>query len=341
MDARAQAIAAGLEAPPLVERSIYGEDDPERILARLEAFTVEHLGAGIARVVFQRTSTGCVTGLALEDGRAVTLKGHAPARAPRLAACQAVQASLSARGFPAPAPLLAPTPGGLMPGVFTAEETVSAGSMLDPYDPALPRRLAEALARLVALAADAPREGLGPSWFGGLPEGQLWPRPHSPIFDFSAPAEDPGWIDALARRARALPRAGTPVIGHFDWRVEHLGYEGERLVAAYDWDSLHLEREPIVVGAAAHAFTASWDTPPTRGAPTEAEVDAFFEAYESARGAPFDAAERATRDAAFVYGLAYTTRCTFCHPRAERSPQAQSFAARLAELGPRRLRAPA
>jgi len=48
------------------------------------------------------------------------------------------------------------------------------------------------------------------------------------------------------------------VIGHFDWRIEHVRLDDGRIVTSYDWDSLNAEREPVLVGATAHAFTADW-----------------------------------------------------------------------------------
>src|SRR5262249_7124347 len=87
----------------------------------------------------------------------------------------------------------------------------------------------------------------------------VWPPPPSKLFDFAATARGAEWIDALAQRARArmLP-AGRRVIGHSDWRREHVLFRGDTPVLAYDWDSLACEEEPALVGAAAHAFCADW-----------------------------------------------------------------------------------
>jgi hypothetical protein len=118
-------------------------------------------------------------------------------------------------------------------------------------------------------------------------------------------------MDALAVRAREVRHRarGDRVVGHFDWRVEHARFEAGRLVTTYDWDSLHAELEPVLVGAAAHAFTADWQRGGFLSVPSLDEMRAFAEDYERTRGKPFDAAERSTLAASLVYSLAYTARC--------------------------------
>jgi hypothetical protein len=107
-------------------------------------------------------------------------------------------------------------------------------------------------------------------------------------------------------RRRELRRI---VVAHSDWRAEHLRFEDEEIVAAYDWQSLAVGREPALVGAAAHAFTADWGLPQARRLPTLDESRAFVADYEAARRARFSQAERETIDAAWVYATAYGARC--------------------------------
>src|SRR6185295_8956579 len=91
----------------------------------------------------------------------------------------------------------------------------------------------------------------------------LFPVPHSSLFDFDATAAGAEWIEAHARPARAVldePAAQRPVVGHDDWRVEHVRFDGDRIVAVYDWASLKAMPETSFVGHAAHAYGVDWAT---------------------------------------------------------------------------------
>jgi len=103
--------------------------------------------------------------------------------------------------------------------------------------------------------------------------------------------------------------AGRRVIGHGDWRQEHVRFIGNEPVVAFDWDSLCCELEPALVGAAAHGFCADWSRADRRQAPTLEEARAFKSAYEEARGTMFSSDERRLCGAAFAYACAYTARC--------------------------------
>jgi hypothetical protein len=138
----------------------------------------------------------------------------------------------------------------------------------------------------------------------------LWPRPHSRLFDFDATRRGAGEIDALAAQARAaLTPAGRIVLGHGDWRAEHLRFDAGRVVLAYDWQSVCRCEEAALVGFNAHAFCADWSGDDPRQAPSLDEARAFVADYERARGAPFGREERRLCGAAFAYSVAYTTRC--------------------------------
>jgi len=93
------------------------------------------------------------------------------------------------------------------------------------------------------------------------------------------------------------------------WRAEHLRFEGERLVATYDWDSAARDREPVFVGVAAHLFTTNWQAPALHRLPAVGELVEFIDDYDRARPVRFDAAERAVVDAALTHALAYSARC--------------------------------
>lgn len=65
--------------------------------------------------------------------------------------------------------------------------------------------------------------------FSQLAPGALWPKPHSKLFDFEATRAGADEIDALGAVAlRHMTAAGRLVLGHCDWRAEHVRFEGAR-----------------------------------------------------------------------------------------------------------------
>ena len=228
------------------------------IAAHFDRFLRREVGVGVARPHFYATSTGCALGVTLTDGRRVVVKAHQPRTdGSVLAAVQRVQAHLGAQGFPAPAPVAGPARLGV--GVGTVEVMLDRGVVPDARAPGTRAAIAAAFHRLVTLTGgfvDDPalaRPVIEPDTGTGV-----FPRPHSPVFDFEATTAGAEWIEALAVRAAAVVAedAGPPtVVTHVDFRAEHLRVDGERLVAVYDWDSVRVDREAVAVGQAAHAFT--------------------------------------------------------------------------------------
>jgi hypothetical protein len=138
----------------------------------------------------------------------------------------------------------------------------------------------------------------------------LWPRPHSKLFDSAATSRGAEWIDELAALAREqMVPAGRRVIGHSDWRQEHVRFVGDKPVVAFDWDSLRCELEPALLGVVAHGFCADWSVADRKQAPSTAEARAFKSDYEEARGRRFSSDETRLCGAAFAYACAYTARC--------------------------------
>jgi hypothetical protein len=281
--------------------------EPAVIAELLEAMCVRRLGAAVADPEFFKASVGIVLGARLTDGRRVVLKLHRPRVSERfLAAVQHVQATLRSAGFAAPAPLGGPFAFGA--GTVVMESLEDCGEIADARDAATRRLLASGLADLVARAR--PLVGLA-----GLREnpmivrpGRVFPDPHDARFDLGARGGE--WIDAIATRAaRACDACGDRVVGHSDWRAEHVRVEAGRLSAVYDWDSLSIAREPIIVGQAAHAFTMDWENPKRQQLPTLAEALGFIADYQGARGTAFSRAERRAARAALVSTMAYCARC--------------------------------
>jgi hypothetical protein len=140
--------------------------------------------------------------------------------------------------------------------------------------------------------------------------GTLWPTPHSKLFDFASTSHGAEWIDEVAALAREqMIPAGRRVIGHGDWRQEHVRFIGNEPVVAFDWDSLCCELEPALLGIVAHGFCADWSRSDRRQAPTVEEARAFKSDYEGARGTAFSTDERRLCGASFAYACAYTARC--------------------------------
>lgn len=296
-----------------VERAVFGTAEPATITAEIERFVRTELGSPVREPLFFESSVGSVFGLLLADGREVVVKAHQPREPPAyLEAVHTVCCHLAESGFPCPRPLLGPRPLGL--GYGTVEELRTDGEWADAHDPAVRRRMVELLANLIDLGRHhVGVPGLRPGLLSRVEPGSIWPRPHSAIFDFEATATGAEWIDELAVRARSTLRkqAGERVVGHVDWSVKHFRFRDGDVTAIYDWDSLAVDCEPVIVGEAARGFTFTWRIPVPL-APSLAESRAFVSEYEVARGAPFTAAERETAGAAAVYALAYTARCEHC-----------------------------
>ena len=294
-----------------VERVVFGLDDPSTIARELDAWSRRHLGAAIRGAEFYRSSSGCVTGVNLSDGRAVVLKATS-GRRPRayLDAVHRARRHLHNSGLPCTIPLSEPQ--ALGSAWVVAEPRLDVGVAADPHQPAARAAIAAGLADLIEHARGCPDpEPLGRPWFSGLPEGRVFPRPHSPRFDFTATSAGAEWIDALAQEARTRrdEAQGQLSVGHFDWRVEHLRLDGQGVCAVYDWDSLHVALDTVAVGAAAPHFTCDWGRDDVPRVPTIETMRAFVSDYERARKLPFTRAERRTIAAAAVYGMAYSARC--------------------------------
>ena len=295
----------------VVEPIVFGPIDPRQIADFINAFCQKELEAAVADYLFYEASQGAVCGVRLIDGRRVVLKIHQPSRSVDfLQAVIQVQHYLLAQGYPCTTPLLNPKP--LALGTATVEELVDEGIYHEAYDPIIRRSLAHMLAWLIRLTwTPEAIPGLRPTNLDlRLPAGVTWPTPHSKIFDFAAMSTGAEWIDEIARQTGAvkLQGAGRLVLGHADWSVKHLRYVGKHVRIIYDWDSLVLEKEPVIVGHASANFTYTefFDGPRF---PTDEESQAFIADYEDARGKPFSQDELQTLQAAKIYALAYGARC--------------------------------
>lgn len=306
--------------PPLdaVAADVLGTSDPRHVRTHVGELCERFLGARVTDWLFHRVSVGSVHAVRLDDGRTAVVKLHrALVPLAYLRALDELRTHVAAAGFPAPTPL-APA-AAWRSGHVTFETLLARGDPPDPDRSEHRALMARGLAWLVTLCEPfASRDAFQP-WLAPR-VGDVWPAPHDARFDFEATAEGAAWIDALGRRARArLDEANVErrVVGHHDWRREHLRVHEGRLSAVYDWDSVGRFAEPVLVAGAARTFPADWSRAGHRQYPTLEQMFEFLDAYETARGRRLTRRERATFQAALVYGAAYTARCEHSDDRTD------------------------
>jgi hypothetical protein len=292
-----------------LELALFGTSDAEAIAELLAGFVEGHAEA-VVGAVFYTASVGIVAGLRLASGAEAVLKVHRwGVSSERLAAVQVVQEAVARARLPAPRPLLGPV--ALGNGLATLDE-MRRGGRPDGRPADVRRAVAGGLRDLVVAASPlSGRVEVGAPLVLQEWGPRLWPEPHDLRFDFGATAAGAEWIDDLARAARRVLADLEPGghIGHFDWRVGNLGFEGERIVAIYDWDSLARAPEAVIVGCAAAQFSVDWTNLDRHPLPTTSEMRRFVHDYETARAAPFAADERRALDAANLWKCAYGARC--------------------------------
>jgi hypothetical protein len=299
---------------PFVELDCFGTDCAERIAEIINEFCRAHLGSKLRGYLFYGSSVGSTHGVQLEDGRDVVIKVRPPPETnpdlnsdrTSLESISQVMRWLSDRGYPCPKPILGPT--SLAKGLATVDEFLDRGEHGNGFEHECRKLIATGLAELIRLLRSFEGEISCLKHFQR--SESLYPQPHSKLFDFKKTAAAAGWIDDFARRARqAEAHEDKPVLGHGDWRVQHLGFREGKIVATYDWDSLAFCTETELVGVSAHGFTADWTLEAVRRIPTANDVRAYIADYEQARGQPFSELERKSLFAHCVYCIAYSARC--------------------------------
>ena len=267
--------------------------------ADLAAWCELHLGSAAARELFRDGHLARVIGARLADGREVVVRVRPSA--PRIAACTEVQRRLFESGYPCPQPLAGPARFGDFEA--TAESYVSGEIML-PASGRAARPFAAALAQLVALApspGEVPSLAPAPPWTAwNHDEGGLWPWPDDQDVDLNE-IDGPDWIDAAGQTARRRLQEGQDqaVIGHGDWWTENLRWRGNRLLVAYDWDSLIAESEAVIAGLAAAVYPVLATVTETRD---------FLASYAAARGRPFGYGELQRCWAAGLWSRAFDAK---------------------------------
>jgi len=298
---------------PFVELDCFGTDNAERITEVMNEFCRTHLGSKIGGYLFYGSSIGSTHGVQLEDGRALVIKVRPPPetnpylsfdRASLESICR-VMSWLADLDYPCPRSILGPTP--LSKGLATVEEFLDQGRRGNGFDPLCRQVIARGLAKLIDLLRSFDETVSCLKHFQRA--ASLYPQPHSKLFDFNKTAVGAEWIDAFAERARmAEAHESEAILGHADWRVEHLRFQNGRIVATYDWDSLAFRPETELVAISAHGFTSDWTLDGARRIPTADDIRAYVADYETARGRPFSKRERRSLFATCVYCIAYGAR---------------------------------
>jgi len=269
--------------------------------ASLAAWCTVHLGSPAESELFRTGHLTRVIGTRLADGREVVVRVR-PA-APRIAACTEIQRRVFDSGYPCPQPLAGPA---LLGEYEATAESHIPGEVLLPDSSRAARPFAAALAQLVSLA---PQPGQVPPLVPAPPwtawnhsEGGLWPWPEALDVDLNQ-VDGPAWIDAVGQAARQKLREGQDqaVIGHGDWITDNLRWHGNRLLVAYDWDSLIADSEAVIAGLAAAIYLYP-------ALPTVTETRDFLDAYATARGRPFSHGELQRCWAAGVWTRAYDAK---------------------------------
>ena len=293
-----------------IERAVFGPVSADDVTAWLDRHVSQRLSARVSTVLFRTGRVSAVYGLLLSDGTSVVAKVFRQPGSPKaLAAAVACQGTLARAGYPCPMPLDGPAVTDSR--IVLLESLLPAGEPGDAHRPEIRRGMARSLARHVRLLRAVPlitRELRDPPAWARYTDGP-WPIPHDPIFDFALTPPGYQWLDDLARAAADALRhpSGPRVAGHSDWYCGNLRFRDDAVVAAYDWDSLITDTEPVIAGLSAGCHTA--DSIHRPEAPAPGQVRAFLIDYETARAERFSPGQQAAAAAAATWVMAYNARC--------------------------------
>jgi hypothetical protein len=281
--------------------SIVGDRSDDELAAWIDALCRAQLGREIIDARFASKSVGAVFGLTLAGGANVVLKLFPQTFSEaELRAIERCLAHANASGYPAPKQL-----GPLVrtEHAWAAFYELVHGVVLDAHVPAVRRRLACVLADLTGVMTGVDAGELPLAAARGA---TLWPPPHRVAIDLSIPGGE--WIDARAAAAQRVIRAAELplVVAHMDWQTSHVLFDGDRIAAVIDWDSLARASEAEMIGRAAAVFTVNWST--HSALPTRDEASAFVHEYATARGRHFDAIDYRVINASADYVLAQVGR---------------------------------
>jgi hypothetical protein len=320
-----------------IDRDVLGSDEPSQIAEIFEHFCNEQLGSSALGGLFYAASAGCVLGVHLEGGAHVVIKAYQSRwKESFLAAVQNGESCAADGGIPCPRPVAAPKP--IRPGRpnFAVVETWLPDPGMHPGGSAAARGVsARGLARQIALCTGLPDPDRLLTHPLSSRDAQLYPEPHSPLFDFESTAVGAEWIDELARRASSLRSEdeSSLVVAHTDWSARNVRFDEDRLLAVYDWDSLALVPESAALGQAAMTWSVTAD-PGGTAFPTLDSVLGYMEDYQESRQRPLTVRQHRAARASAVWVLAYSARCEHSLAARGLAREDQSTAReRLAEIG--------
>jgi hypothetical protein len=293
------------------ERAIFGDVSVEAIADLLDRYLTRELGSPLAEILFRAGRVDAVWAVRSGDEREIIVKAHRqPVDLTARHATATAQRLLADAGFPCPQPASGPDQfEGL---VLSAETLMTAGRPGSGRQPSVRRSIAAGLAEHVEILRGhpelTPQVGPGPAWCQY--QSGPWPTPHDPIFDFRTTPDGYSWLDSFARTAAdrlIRPTRHDPiVIGHADWYGGNLRFDGDRLVAAFDWD-LVADTEPVIAGLSAAAYTDSGSD--ASDLPSPDDVVDFLIDYEAATSRSFSKSQQRVAAAAASWVIAFNARC--------------------------------
>jgi hypothetical protein len=320
-----------------IDRDVLGTDQPNEIAAIFERCCDERLGSPAASGRFYLGSAGCVLGVRLHNGDDVVIKAFQSSwTASLLRAVQASQVKAAEGGVPCPAPVLPPTPiveG--RPNLSVVETWLPDPGMRPGGSDSSRQVSAQGLARQIAACRDMPEAADLEQHPLRTPTGDVYPTPHSPLFDFASTTEGAAWIDDIAREAarRREEDGAAPVVAHTDWSARNVRFNDHRILAVYDWDSVALVPASVAVGQAAMTWSVTADPGGTEFPPLDS-VLAYLDDYDRAAEAPLSSRQYRTAKASAAYLLAYTARCEHSLDRRGLArPDQDAGRRRLADIG--------
>ena len=280
----------------------------------LAGWCEKHLGARPVAELWRTGHLSTVVALRLDGARHTEVVVKIRPWEPVLPGCHAVHRHLWSSGFPCPEPLTGPTRVGERGELaVSAEAHLPGGAPGRPDDPTLAARSARYLHQLIS---DAPAPDEVPSlapprpWVGWAdPRAAPWPPPDEgpDLNDHPATADLRPLAAELNARlndggAGAAAASLPAVVGHADWYQGNLRWEGDRLLAADDWDSISALPEATLAGCAAVSVRpATSDAHPFGWPGTEiADTEAFLDHYQVAAGRTFT---RDEQELAWAAGL--------------------------------------
>ncbi len=286
---------------PSITAAIHGSLEPDEIASQIEGVLASlERPQPIAGCLFHGASVGSVTGVVLADGTRLVVKAYQPAWRPDfLRGVLATQDRLWHAGVPCPKPIGGPSRCGR--GFATVERHLPDPGQPEAFGDDERRASAEGLALVIERAGIDDRLARHPL---RQPSSGLYPRPHSPLFDFEATTAGAEWIDRLAELANAN-RLDTPmVIAHTDWSARNVRLRAGGVLAFYDLDSLAAVSLSTAVGHAAVTWRALGEAGEPV-APGLDEIDQWLDGFPMA----LSTADRRAALAAALGSLCYTARC--------------------------------